>query len=291
MSAFSRTSSGLSNYHHFHGTAFTAYVEGRVDVAAGTYASRPHDETFYECLLSVASGGKTVKIKCVGNKQAALDYAKKIRDGGVARSVVIVDKDLDGVLCSPVSLHPVISTFGYSWENELWTRAVVEAILVDLTNMPHAVAPLLDSGFGRLSRQLKYLSLLDMACQVNGESLLSKRSALCGVSFSYPAITVKEVRRLRASFESKGASSCSVARSLIRDGSAYDVREIVQGHFWSNMMIRVVSALLKKITGDTAPSNSSLTNLALSVMRRDPERALGGDVVARYRLELARVGI
>lgn len=291
MSAFSRTSSGLANYHHFHGVAFTAYVEGKVNDVAGTYASRPHDETYYECLLSIASGGKKVKVKCVGNKQAALDYAKRIREGGVAHSVVIVDKDLDGVLSSPLSLHPVVPTFGYSWENELWTRTVIEAILVDLTNMPQAVTPLLDTGFRRLSRRIKYLSLLDMACQVNGESLLSKRSALCGVSFSYPVISVKEIRRLRASFNSKGASSCYVARSLIRGGNACDVREIVQGHFWSNMMMRVIGAVLKKITGDSAPSNSSLINLALSVMRRDPERALGADLVARYRFELARVGI
>lgn len=290
MSVFSRTSSGLSNSHRFHGVAFTAYVEGRISAVAGAYTSRSHDEIYYECLLSIASG-RRVKVKCVGNKDAALDYAKKIREGGVAHSIVIVDKDLDGVLCSPLPLHPVVSTFGYSWENELWTRAVVEAILVDLTNMPQAVSPLLDSGFKRLSKRLMYLSLLDMACQVHGESLLPKRSALCGVSFSYPGISIKEIRRLRAKFSSRNASSCCISRSLIQKASGCDVREVVQGHFWSNMMTRVVSHLLKKITGDSAPSNSSLINLALSVMRRDPEHALGADLVARYRSELARVGI
>jgi len=290
MSTFSRTISGISNSRHFHGVDFTAYIEGK-GVDGTVAAAKSYDEVFYECLLSAASGGRKVKVKCVGNKAAALDYAKLIREGGISKSVVIVDKDLEGVLSSPISVFPVISTYGYSWENELWSQAVIASILVDLTNMPDRVISEIESCFPRIVRQLKYLSLLDIACQTNGASLLNKRSSLCGVAFAYPTITLREIRRLRAVFRTSAANICPVARRVIKDCSRFDFREVIQGHFWANFMTRMIVAIYRKLVKDVAPSNAALTNLALSNMRKDPAGALSEELIARYRLELVRVGV
>src|SRR5437868_6905690 len=118
MSAFSRTASGIANYYRFHGVDFTVFIEGKTTIAErGEAHEKTIDIFYYEYLLEAAARGKKVKVKCVGNKEVAFEYARKIREEGVTKSLVIVDKDFEGLTSSPLPVFPVIRTFGYSWEN------------------------------------------------------------------------------------------------------------------------------------------------------------------------------
>ncbi len=291
MTTFSRTASGIANYHKFHDADFTAYIEGKSDEDETDALVKTNDIFYYEFLLRAANPEKKPKVKCVGNKENALAYAKIIREGGVQTCVVIVDKDLEGVTSSPMDLTPVIRTYGYSWENELWTANTISAVLDDLTNGHPRSSSEVTRHLPSLASRLKYLSLLDAASQTNGGSLLSKRSALCGISFRFPNVSSAEVRRIGKIFRSSAAFNCPIARQIVRSGSQIDAREVIQGHFWSNVALRFAADLYKKITGDHIPSNAALTRLALSHLRRNPTDAVGLEIVSRYRTELARCGV
>jgi len=291
MTVFSRTASGLANYHKFHGADFTAYVEGKSDNRETEAIVKTNDIYYYEYLLRAASRGKNPKIKCVGNKESAFEYARKIREGGIPGSIVIVDKDLEGLTSSPLDQYPVIRTFGYSWENEIWTPSTMSAILDTLTNGNPLATAEVKKYAPLLAKRLKFLSSLDAAAQTHGIALLKKTSSLCGVSFNFPRVSVTEVARLSDKFRASPAFACGVSREVVRDGLRLDPRQVIQGHFWSNVAQRLVAHIYKKLTKDVTPSNALLTHLALSHMRRDASNAVGNDIVARYGLELARYGI
>lgn len=289
MTAFSRTAPGIANYRLFHRSDYTVFIEGKR--SGPSEDVRSADVFYYEYLLTAATPGKRAKVKCVGNKDAAFEYARRIREGGVAKSVVIVDKDLEGVTSSALAIFPVIRTFGYSWENELWTTQTVLAILEDLTNARVEVEPEVATCLPRLARRLKYLSLLDAGRQVSGESILRKRTALGGLAYSYPVVRAAEVRRVAREFHRSPSAECKVARQIVSDAWLFDPREVIQGHIWHHMVLRFTAELYSRVNHDRGPSNSLMTQLALSHLRRNAADAVGADLVARYAAELARLGI
>jgi len=291
MKVFVRSASGLMNYHKFYGADFTAYVEGKVETSSDVEATKTSDICYYEYLLQTASGGKKPKVKCVGNKSAALEYAKRIRINGVTGSVVIVDKDLEEILTSPIDQFPIITTYGYSWENEIWTAATMVAVLDSLTNGNPAGKFEVEKHLPSLERRIKFLSLLDAAAQSNGFSILKKTSSLCGVAFDFPYVNVSEIKRVSEKFKITSASSCIVARELIQNNSRIEAKKIIQGHFWSNIALRLVSYIYRKLTRDSTPSNALLTNLALAHLKLDVIGTVGQSIVDRYRIELVKYGI
>ena len=110
MTTFSRTAKGISNYPSFYGCDFVVFTEGKETDQAELVSEERPDVQYYREVLRIASNGLTPKIKCIGNKKAALDYAEQIEASGTNNLIVIVHKDLEGVTCSPIQLRCVIRT-------------------------------------------------------------------------------------------------------------------------------------------------------------------------------------
>jgi hypothetical protein len=292
MSAFTRTNSGIANYHKFYGSSFTAFIEGKENKDNLSEASdRCRDIEFYEAVLTSASGGRHPKIKCVGSKTVVLEYAKKIRANNISKSVAIVDKDLEGINSSILTIGCEIRTFGYSWENELWSLDTIKTVTAQLTNSNSRAERDVVKATRILAYRLKYLSLLDAAMQADGKSLLKKTSALCGVSFDFPTLSFDEIARLSNVFKKSSAFDCPICRSIASAARDKEPAEIIQGHFWSNVAIKLITYVYKKYTRDSMPSNSLVERLALSHIKANPTLAIGQHLMNRYAKELLRVGI
>ena len=291
MSTFSRTIQGISNYPSFFGCDFIVYIEGKITDINGSSAEDQPDIQYYREVLTFASGGKTPKIKCVGNKLAALDYAAKIDEAGMDNSIVIVDKDLEGITCSPISTGRIIRTHGYSWENELWSNSVIHEVASLISNSNTLVASTINKNLSLLQKRLKYLSLLDAVSHLYGIALLRKGNSLGGIRFSFPSLPLNEIKRIRALFMATAASSCHLCRGMLRASSQIDSRQIIQGHLWENVAFRLIAYAYRQATGDAIPPNGVLQRLAFSVLRRDVSLAIGPSMATYYREELVRLGV
>lgn len=286
-----RTASGIANYHKFHKAEFTVFIEGKVSSDSDDEGVVYKDIRYYRAVLTVAANGRNPKIKCVGNKDVALQYAKKIADESIPRSFVIIDKDLEGVSSSPILLTSVIRTYGYSWENELWTSGTIVYVISELTGDCGKAAVDAIKYSSDLLRKVKYLSALDAAAQVDGSALLKKSSSLCGVAFTFPTLSSREVTRISEKFRVMSASSCEICMAVARIAASKNADEVIQGHFWSSIAMRLISSIYKKYTNDTPPSNGVLENLAISGVSHNAEKMLGTSLLEKYRAELVRIGI
>ena len=288
MRVFTRTTSGLSNLRFFHQADFTVYIEGKTEpIQAG---QETPDARYYMALMKAVRPKKIAKIKVVGNKIAALEYAKKLRNEKIKDSVVIVDKDLEGVTSSILPVVPLIRTFGYSWENEIWSMTTVLTIINDLTGSSSHPSgnPLFLS---LIAKRLRYISALDAGVQVGGQSLLPKNKALCGVNFKFPLVTAKEIRRISRIYKNNSAATCPVSSLVILSAITHEPCQVIQGHFWSNAVQGYIRDFYKRFTKDAAPSNNVMLNLALSFMKRDSVAAVGETLISRYDKELSRFEI
>lgn len=289
MTTFTRTASGLSNSPIFYQANFTVYIEGKSEnVKDGRELPDVH---YYAALLRAVRPNKIAKIKVVGNKNSALAYAEKLRDGNVKNAVVIVDKDLEDVTSSALPIAPVIRTFGYSWENELWSISTASNLIQQLANAeviqregPSICLPI-------MAKRLRYLSALDAGAQVGGVTLLPKAKSLCGVNVTFPVVSAKEIKRVASLYRNSAAVSCPVSSSIVSCAIKLEPCQVIQGHFWSNVIHQYIGQAYKRLTNDTAPSKKAMLNLALSFMKRDTATAIGGDLIVRYDNELARFGI
>ena len=102
MTTFTRTIAGISNYPSFYGCDLLVFIEGKASDQADSGSEERPDVQYYREVLRIASNGLNLKIKCVGNKDAVLDYAKEIEASGQKNLMVIVDKDLEGITSSPI---------------------------------------------------------------------------------------------------------------------------------------------------------------------------------------------
>jgi hypothetical protein len=295
MISFTRTASGIANYPRFHQTDVVAFVEGRVlGHEAADQGGDPDDVYYFSTLLSAASNGKSVKVKCVGNKAAALQYAQKIDAGALKNAFVVVDKDLEGVTSSPLKRGALIRTYGYSWENELWSHQTLAVVLSQLTHNSDAALTALAASIHKVERRLKMLSSLDAACQASNFALLPKKSALCGVQVepSRPnAIGATEMARILDKYRASPAGSCPTARLIVVESMKLPAKQVIQGHFWANVCAKLLGHFYKAFAKDVAPSKKLLLGLSMAALRANPAGMVGADVFDNYAVELHRLGI
>lgn len=290
MTTFSRTATGIANYPSFYGCDFVVFTEGKESDQAELVSEERPDVQYYREVLRIASNGLTPKIKCIGNKKAALDYAEQIDVSGSNNLIVVVDKDLEGVTCSPIPLRCVIRTLGYSWENELWSLYTINEVAGLISNSNTLVASLINKNLPLLHKRLKYLSLLNAVSCLYGIALLAKSNS-AGIGFRPPSLPMVEVKRISSQFKSSPAMGCSLCRNIIRESSHAESRAIIRGHLWENVAFRLISYAYKQATGDNFPPNGLLQRLAFSVLKRDVNSAIGSDLVEYYRDELLRLGV
>lgn len=285
---FTRTSSGLANYRKFFGKSVMIYTEGRSEKGNEAAPSTiTDDQVFYEAIFAHVLPDCSVKVKCVGNRHAALDYALKISKSNDRFGIVCIDRDFEGITGSLIPIKCVIKTFGYSWENDLWTARVAEKLLEKLTlSQPSAVREKLR----RLVRRLRILFILDASLQPHGAPIIRKDSKMGGIAIlpsSRHVITAQEMSRFFEKYRSSNARTCHVANQVLIAAANTPPRRIIQGHIWSNAVRSIIGHFHKQATRDTvAPSSRILLNLALSELKEDVERTIGHAVMEYYKEEI-----
>jgi len=296
MSIFTRTPSGIKNSAKFYGVSYMAYVEGKQhdpSTATDSHAILP-DVRYYEQALTLASGGLKFKVKCVGNKNSALDYAKKISNKKIANSIVVVDKDYEGVTSSAIRNRNFVTTLGYSWENDLWTPKSLAHFVQQVVVLSNAASRKLRQKTTELARRLHFLCSLDAASQLHGKPLLPKNNSVGGINLNFSSATVistSEVKRFVKKFRTVVKIGCHLSRSIFKYARALKPNRVIQGHIWANACSGLFTEIYKKYCSDSTPSKKIILTLLLSELRSSPAEVISHDVAQHYRKQLVALGL
>jgi len=277
---FMRSKSGIANFSKFVGADIIVYIEGKINEK--NTASVTYDEHFYNSLLGAIFPSKIVKVKCVGCKKAAIDYALSIDLGTTKANVVVVDRDAEDVTRTLLNFQSIIYTYGYSWENDFWSNALSGKTLSQLTLNESDTTTFIQRAQD-LTDKLKYISALDIVCHIVGEALLPKNGGACGINFSLSSpnpLPKTEVDRIKLKYKSLQAFRCAVCKKYLAIAKSFSPEKIIQGHLWEHVMLRLIVTLAK---GQIA--NSFVKNIAMENFRKNPPGFMSPQAYSYYQSE------
>lgn len=285
---FSRSNNGLNNYPIFFACDLIAFTEGREN-SNGTF-----DEVYYKAILSRLTGKSSIKIKCVGNKKNALDYLKQISNQQNNNAIVIVDKDLCGISMSMIDSDKLITTVGYSWENDFWTPNLCQDVIKRLTMHDKSTAENLAVTIRETRRVLFRICAVDAACQSNGKTIIPKKTNSCGINTSSKVgglIPRHEIKRIFDSARSMNVFSCEVARSVFNAAMKGKPESIIQGHLWEHIALTAISVQYKNARASTSAPINMIKDMAFSTFIENPFRYISIDCKDYFEAKLSKLGL
>lgn len=238
---FTRSPSGIRNSALFFGVDRIVYVEG-------TGA----DQKFWNNVFDVFyTGPLRFHFKSLGPRTAVLPYIEAIASSSVANVVAIVDSDYEGLRFSKFSIPNVIYSYGYSFENDLFTPKQAIKLLSQLSG---------DVGIRKYknllqrlqvaSNELSRLSVLDFVAQFNDQFLLEKNGNTCKLHIKNNAIEVicnKSIAAAKANLLARGVKLKSRPSKVMRDQIVKQPKyRWVYGHLWQATFTKCVADELRK---------------------------------------------
>lgn len=125
--SFLRTPAGLSNLHLFFTVDAVVFVEGGdesfsfEDLLNERFNTQSPDIKFWELLFGIFLPDRKCHYRAVGSKNTLYTVAALMTSGTVKHVILCMDRDYDH-LTGRLAKHPsILYTFGYSWENDIWT--------------------------------------------------------------------------------------------------------------------------------------------------------------------------
>ncbi len=129
---FRRTSSGLSNLHLFLNVDLVVFVEGGQksftfkEVLAGDHSSESMDILFWQNLFGMLLPSVSCSFRPIGSKTTLLSIAEEVLSGQASHVCVAIDRDCDHITGALKKGKGVVYTKGYSWENDVWRKEVLQ---------------------------------------------------------------------------------------------------------------------------------------------------------------------
>jgi hypothetical protein len=300
---FSRTKSGLNNYSKFYGVDITVFVEGgehlKENSVAGidfTFDTKTSDELFHKTIFATFSPKKRYKIKSIGSKTNVQSYAKNIISGGVKNCILIYDSDYECVLSSWVAPKWMFRTNGYSWENDLWSPSICEAVIeLFCGGRPwdkEKFRNRLTSAAGRVKR----LSKIELLCRLYGKNLIVPKSKSIGVELKYEdffLISIKETNRLIRKIKEtiKSDKDKILNLNLINYLKEFPPCNLIRGHLWEAVCITLIASTIRDSGEDSVLPANSLRNVALGLFKNDTKHHLSIPAQKHYADQIAAIGL
>ncbi|MBA1427177.1 MULTISPECIES: DUF4435 domain-containing protein [Pseudomonas fluorescens group] len=284
---FTRTKSGLKNFGRFFGAEITLYVEGRLLTSTPIEDPTRPDTKFYKALCSEYLSGRKVKIKLTGNRKSALGYHEKIIRSSIPNSLVIVDRDYDGLLLSPLVKPKLIMTYGYSWESDFWTEPLLLHTLNISTASDVSAVDLASVKLRRTLRRLSKLSALNAAAHIDGASIFTGKKNSKGLNIEASSIfpiSLSEYRRLSKNLP----DMCHVMMEVHRAALSSASENIIQGHLLEYVSLFLLSYAYTASTNSVLRNDAILVNIALSLFSDNPSAYISQAADDYYRREFAR---
>jgi len=283
---FMRTPGGLNSQRKFHRVEFTFHIEGKnMKATPGFKFTDLCDYKYYKSLLEHFLPEKKIKIKVLGCCNDVLEYNKVIEREGLKNNFSIVDRDYNGLLKSRINDKGVIYTYGYSWENDFWSKTLCCHLVAMLSAGSSRSIESFCTSIKRSVRRISILNKINIAFKSQDLILfkIGKKGGKRGVALNFHSkfiLLKSEFSRLTA--KAKTSSHKSNAAEIFREINCEDCR-LIQGHFFEYLVCNLIVKSTKahsNVNGDI--DFEAIKNIALHVFSDNPKLWLEQKVYNHY---------
>jgi hypothetical protein len=168
----------MTNLHLFYGADAVVFVEGGesysvLQITEGSYTPHSHDMKFWGALFSIFCPEKRCHFRAVGSKASLVALVGYVLSRDVQRVFICADRDLDHLRADFPTDPNILHTFGYSWENCVWSRDVILAAFQKWnTSGPDtsAAEAEIDDAFSRATVRLRWFVCAHCILVLSGSS-------------------------------------------------------------------------------------------------------------------------
>lgn len=240
--SFERTKSGQENRAAFLGVDYICYVEG-----GGGHSERSDDIIFWKNLLGTLRPDLKIHFIAKGGKAELEKRASDIIEKNISYSIVAMDSDFDHLLDGKISDRRILYTYGYSWENDVFSKPMLGRIYTHVArapSVPDDEIDFLNQCYDRLSDRMLWPVRADYYALAAKSSVLPRSSPgrlfERSVSSGLPVVRYEEVIKICAQENRR-----TKPRTLPTLPKLTDATRFCPGKVYSHLMILLVSAVLK----------------------------------------------
>lgn len=282
---FSRTTGGINSQGKFYRSELVVYIEGKNKQPAGVV----YDEHYYKSIFNCLMKGANIKIKVLGSCLDVLDMYYKVLDGGIKNTLSIIDRDYDGIVFTKIKDKRLMYTYGYSWENDFWTKELCLKVISLL--VPNPVEAFLEftKKISLAEKRLSAAHRANISFIYNGGNLflLGKKGGDNGISINDSGktlITRKEMSKFIVLIKNSPYRKDIIR--YMRHIKSVPCR-LIQGHYWEYVITNLISALSKKYSiSRTSAQYSIIKNIAFTQFSSDAAACLSKEAIDHYQKSL-----
>lgn len=294
---FARTPNGINNYNSFHNVEFIIYAEGRCHSGIVREDVKAYDSKYYHSLAKTFTNYKKIKVMLVGNKFNVLDYHAKIIENNLQNCIAFIDKDYDGIFNSIIQRPKLLMTYGYSWENDFWTKRLCRDIVYNLSMKDIDIVSIYDQRALRCISRLDKISRLNVAGQLFHLNIMpsanAKSKGICINGSKEWPVSKKEFRRVKLDAKEKLHELATThyipfLKELLNHKNN-KFNKIIQGHLFEYALLLIISDCYKAFSEKKTADQSIIKNLAFSIFDEDVKHYLTNEALTHYRSEFKRI--
>ncbi|HEX5155407.1 MAG TPA: hypothetical protein VFW07_28390 [Parafilimonas sp.] len=249
MSSFKRTNSGLTNQHLFHNVDLVVFLEGghtcytKAEVYSGSFNTESDDILFWKNIFQVFRPELKIKFKSIGSKTTIKDIAIDIIDGNIKTVMVAMDNEFDEIIGQRFNHNNILYTYGYSWENDIWSQHVIRDVIEELSAIEISSEDI-NKNFSEFLKKIKLAVYADGYLFSKNSSFFSRPKGFMNVINCQPSdlpnVKSNTIELLITNKSIKKSTAYSFARR-----KSIDVKKYCYGHLLANYCFQVIMHYLK----------------------------------------------
>lgn len=269
MNTFRRTPSGLNNLHIFHSVDFVVFLEGgapysKAQVETGKYSEQTLDILFWSQLFKEFLKGKSVKLKSIGSKSVVKEVAGDILNNNLSYVLAAMDREFDEQF-NDIIEHPQVKyTYGYSWENDLWSASLIIKLIENFIPSDEIETESIESSFNNMSQNIKEPVYADAFLFKTDENFFPRKGGtLFCIDHSckkFPPKIVEE--KIKQRFKDINTDSDEFIE--FKKITKLDPIRYCYGHFLSEYCYHFMSSYLREKKGIRGFDSNTFNNMAIT---------------------------
>lgn len=261
-SSFIRTASGLNNEHLFHDVDYVVYLEGggksfniNEVLNDGYYNDQTLDIAFWSNLFRHYWEDKRLKFKSIGSKTVLKELSTVLIDNDINTVLICMDNEFDELLMKRIADRRVFYTYGYSWENEVFTLPIIKNLAISFSAVG-LCPPVIEERYNHFISDITCGVKADFLLFQQDDSIFPKKSRLRFIDLDKVSAPVKQ-EELNTCINSRGISQDQL------DSFTIDTKKYCFGHLVADYSCQLLRLHLKKELKIDPPNNEAFNRLAI----------------------------